>query len=253
MSVTNERELAGLIRCGAVVAGAVRAMAAALRPGVTTAELDAIGERFLASRGAIPAPRATYGFPGATCISVNAEVAHGIPGPRVLRDGDLVNLDVSANLDGYYTDTGASFPVGRADPEALVLCEAGRAALDAGLVATRTGARFSAIGKAIAAVVEGRGCNVIRDLTGHGVGRALHEEPSDVRSFYEPRDRRRVSEGLVFTLEPMVSRTARTVVAQGDGWTYLTCDGSRVVQFEHTVVATRRGAIVVTNPDRVAA
>ena len=252
MSVTSSRELEGLRRCGAVVAETLQKMAAAVRPGVTTEELDEIGERHLFARGAVPAPRSTYGFPGATCISVNDEVAHGIPGHRALEAGDLVNIDVSAELGGFYADTGASFPVGDVPPELRVLCGTGREALRTGLRTIRTGARFAHLGRAIETFVSERGFKVIRDLTGHGVGRSLHEEPSDVRSHYEPRDRRRMSEGLVFTVEPMVSRTTHSVVEAPDGWTLRTSDGSHVVQYEHTVVVTRRGPIIVTAP-RVAA
>ena len=246
MSITTPDELRGLRRSASVVSNTLQVMFDAVRTGITTAELDRIGEAQLARHGAEPAPRATYGFPGATCISVNDEVAHGVPGNRVLESGDLVNIDVSARLDGFVTDTGASRPVGPADPEILRLCRAGRAALEAGVGAIRTGARFARLGWAVEREVTRQGFKVIRDLTGHGVGRALHEEPSDVRSFYEPRDPRRMTEGLVFTVEPMVSRTAERVREGGDGWTLRTVDGSRVVQFEHTVVVTRDGPLVLT-------
>lgn len=250
MSVRTIEELRGLRRAGVVVADTLAAMGAAVRPGMTTSELDDLGERLLADRGAEPAPRATYGFPGATCISVNDEIAHGVPGARVLRRGDVVNIDVSAALDGYVADTGASFPVGTAGRQVSALCRAGRKALAAGVAAVRTGRRFAELGLAVESVVRRHGFQVIRDLTGHGVGRALHEEPSDVRSFFDPRDPRRMTEGLVFTIEPMVSPTARRSRLDSDGWTLRTADGSRAVQFEHTVVATSRGAVVVTRPGR---
>lgn len=253
MSVTSPDELVGLQKSGAVVAGTLSEMARHVRPGITTAELDAIGERLLRAHGATPAPRATYGFPGATCISVNEEVAHGIPGDRRLEEGDLVNIDVSAEVGGYYTDTGASFPVGQVPDALLALCGAGRAALSAGLGQVRSGAAFSRLGHAIESEVRRRGFLVIRDLTGHGVGRRLHEEPSDVRSYYEPSDRRRMSDGLVFTIEPMVAESTDSVVQEPDGWTLRTSDRCRVVQYEHTVVTTRRGPIVVTAPGRALA
>lgn len=250
MSVSTFEELKGLEKSGAVVATVLRAMAREVRPGVTTAELDAIGERLLAHHGAIPAPRATYGFPGATCISVNDEVAHGIPGDRALDAGDVVNIDVSASVGGYYTDTGSSFPVGEAAPEVRELCSAGRAALRAGVKRVRTGARFSDLGRAVELEAGRHGYRVIRDLTGHGVGRSLHEEPSDVRSYFEPLDTRTMSNGLVFTIEPMLSRTAESVFQDPDGWTLRTLDGSKVVQYEHTVVVTPRGPIVLTDHRR---
>lgn len=246
MSVSTHEELVGLRRSGAVVAGALREMASHVRPGITTGDLDEVGERFLRAFGATPAPRSTYGFPGATCISVNDEVAHGIPGQRVLRDGDLVNIDVSAELGGFFTDTGASFPVGHVRGRLGRLCRAGRAALRAGLGQVRSGARFSSLGLAIESEVRRHGFMVIRDLTGHGVGRRLHEEPSDVRNYFEPRDERTMSDGLVFTIEPMVAESTHAVVQDPDGWTLRTSDRCHVVQYEHTVVATARGPVVVT-------
>lgn len=250
MSVSTFEELRGLEKSGAIVATVLRAMAHAIRPGVTTAELDEIGERLLAHHGAVPAPRATYAFPGATCISVNDEVAHGIPGDRTLDSGDVVNIDVSAHVQGFYTDTGASFPVGEASPEVRALCNAGRAALRAGVGRVRTGTRFSTLGQAIEREADQQGYRVIRDLTGHGVGRSLHEEPSDVRSYFEPLDTRTMSNGLVFTIEPMLSRTADSVFQDEDGWTLRTLDGSKVVQYEHTVVVTPSGPIVLTDHRR---
>ncbi len=248
MTIDSPQELNRMRRIGVIVANTIQEMGAKIRPGISTLELDRIGERYLSTHGALSAPRTVYDFPGATCISVNCEVAHGIPSGRVLRDGDVVNIDVSASLDGYYSDSGVSFPVGKASDEVLALCEAGRAACRAGVNAVKTKQRFSRVGRAMEREANKRGYKVIRDLTGHGVGRSLHEEPKNVRSYYDPLDTRRIGEGMVFTLEPMLSRTAEASRQLADGWTLETVDRSRVVQFEHTMVATRRGALVLTKP-----
>ena len=251
MTVDSPLELESLRRIGTIVANTIQEMAARIEPGVTTLELDGIGARYLESYGAISAPRAVYNFPGTTCISVNHEIAHGIPSARRLDQGDVVNIDVSAALDGYYADAGASFPVGEVDEETLTLCQAGKAACRAGLRAIKTKQRFSRLGRAMEREAHRRGFKVIKDLTGHGIGRSLHEEPKNVRSYYDPTDTRRMSEGLVFTIEPMLSRTAESSRQAADGWTLETEDESRVVQYEHTLVATKRGAIVLTKPGPV--
>lgn len=251
MTIDSPAQLEALQRIGTIVANTVQEMAHHLEPGISTLEVDQIGERYLEEHGALSAPRSVYKFPGATCISVNYEVAHGIPSPRKLEHGDVVNIDVSASLDGYYGDTGASFPVGEASDEVLALCAAGKAACRAGVRAVKTKRRLARLGRAMEQEAKRHGYRVIRDLTGHGIGRALHEEPKNVRSYYDPSDTRRLAEGMVFTLEPMLSRTADASRQMPDGWTLETVDRSLVVQYEHTLVATRRGAIVLTKPGAI--
>ena len=253
MTIDSPQQLQSLRRIGAIVANTVQEMASRLAPGVSTLEIDRIGARYLEEQGAISAPRSVYNFPGATCISVNYEVAHGIPSGRKLASGDVVNIDVSASLDGYYGDTGASFPVGDASEEVLALCVAGKAACRAGVRMVKTKQRLSRLGRAMEREAAKHGCRVIKDLTGHGIGRSLHEEPKNVRSYFDPSDTRRLTEGMVFTLEPMLSRTADQSRQAEDGWTLETVDRSLVVQFEHTLVATKRGAIVLTKPGPVPA
>ncbi len=218
---------------------------------MTTAELDGLGERWLAEGGGESAPRLTYGFPGATCISVNEEIAHGVPGPRRLAPGDLVNIDVSARLGKYFADTGASFTV---PPDNLVMKRvraATRAALDAAVNEVRPGARFNRIGHAIEGIARSRGLRIVRNLCSHGVGGALHEEPTTIPGYYDPRDRRIMQQGMVFTIEPFLSTKARFAAEAGDGWTLIGPKGGLTAQYEHTIVVGAQGPIVVTSFDRL--
>jgi methionyl aminopeptidase len=245
MTIETQQDLEKLRAVGRVVAEARRRMAGALRAGVTTGELDEIGRGCLEEFGARSAPEATYGFPGATCISVNDEAAHGVPSERVIADGDLVNIDVSAELDGYYADTGASFPVGNVDRRGLQLCRFGRRALAAALGQVRSGGRFRELGRAVDRVARGGGFSVVADLGGHGLGRGLHEAPEFI-PFGRSNDRRRFHKGLVVAIEPFLSDGATGVWEESDGWTLRTRGGRRAVQFEHTVVVTDGKPIVLT-------
>jgi methionyl aminopeptidase len=217
-----------------------------LRPGVTTGELDDIGRRVLEEQGARPAPALVYDFPGATCISVNEEVAHGIPGPRIIEVGDLVNIDVSAELDGYFADTGASIPVPPVAPSTEALCHRTRRALANALRGVRTGGPMNAVGKAVEREARRTGLRAIRNLSGHGVGRALHEEPREIANYFNGADPRRFSEGLVVAIETFLSAGSSWVVEGADGWTLKTADGSLAAQYEHTAVATSRGPVILT-------
>jgi methionyl aminopeptidase len=246
MSVDDVDDVEGLKRAGAAVAEARDAMGRAVAPGVTTADLDAVGGDVLRRHGARSAPALAYGFPGATCISVNDELAHGVPrASRVLREGDLVNIDVSAELDGYWADTGASFAVGAVSRRASALLWATRAALDEAMAEARAGARLRNIGRAVERRARRSGFRVIRDLCGHGVGRYIHEQPN-VPNTFDRRDKTELHEGLVIAIEPFLTTGATHVVEDADGWTLRTPDGSLGAQFEHTVIVTRGQPIVVT-------
>ena len=246
MSITDEQDIEGLKRAGAAVAAARDAMGALVAPGVTTAELDAVGKEILDRYGARSAPQLAYGFPGVTCISVNDQLAHGIPSPdRVLRSGDLVNIDVSAELDGYWADTGASFPVGTVSAQASALLRATRLALEDGMSQACAGAPLRNIGRAVERRAKQCGFKVVRNLCGHGVGRHIHEDPL-VPNTYHPRDRTVLQEGLVITIEPFLTTGATIAVEDADGWTLRSPDGSRGAQFEHTLIITRGRPIVVT-------
>ena len=246
MSINDERDVEALKRVGAIVAAARDAMGARVAPGVSTAELDAIGKAILDRHGARSAPRLAYGFPGVTCISVNDQIAHGIPSEKcVLGAGDLVNIDVSAELDGYWADTGASFPVGMVSAEASALLQATRLALQDGMSQARAGAPLRNIGRAVERRANQCGFKVIRNLCGHGVGRNIHEEPS-VPNTFDRQNRTVLRAGLVITIEPFLTLGATMAVQDPDGWTLRSSDGSLGAQFEHTMIVTGRGPIVVT-------
>ena len=245
MTIEGEDDVLGLRRAGKACADALRTMSAAVRPGVSTAELDAIGAEVLRRHGASSAPQKAYGFPGATCISVNDALAHGIPSRRtVLRDGDLVNIDVSAELDGYWADTGASFAVGTVSASRRALLTATRHALDDAMRVARAGTRMREIGRAIVRRARKHRLSIVRSLAGHGVGRHIHEPPS-VPNVPDGAGGR-LWEGLVMTIEPFLTLGATDVYEDADGWTLRTPDGSVGAQFEHTLIVTRGAPIVVT-------
>ena len=245
MSIENASDITGLMKIGRIVGLAIAAMRDALEPGMTTAELDAIGERFLLQNGARSAPQLAYKFPGATCISVNDEVAHGIPGARVIQAGDVVNIDVSAELDGYYADSGMTVPVPPVTAETERLLECGRRALNAAIDAARAGNRINAIGRAAQTEAEKGGYNIIRDLAGHGVGRKIHEKPS-VPNYFTNRAKDKLTEGLVITLEPFLTTGSGRIYTADDGWTLKTVDHKPFAQFEHTIIVTKDKPILVT-------
>jgi methionyl aminopeptidase len=244
MTVDHEDDLEGLRRAGAAVAAARDAMLAAIAAGVTTADLDAVGRAVLDERGARPAPP-TVGFPAATCVSVNEEVAHGIPSTsRVLADGDLVNVDVSAELDSYWADTGASAPVGTPALRARQLLDATRLANRDALAAARAGRPLGHIGRAVQRRARRHGFSVIRNLHGHSTGRGLWEAPS-VPGIEADADDVTLWEGLVLAIEPFLSTGAVHAMTARDGWTLRT-PGHLSAQFEHTVVVTNGAPLVLT-------
>jgi methionyl aminopeptidase len=224
-------------------------MAAAVEPGMTTAELDAIGAAALEREGARSAPVITYGFPGATCISINEAIAHGIPGSQVIFAGDLVNIDVSAEKGGYFADTGGSFAVPPIQPDIARLCQDGRKALYQGIKTVKSGSRISDIGASVEKFARRNGYTLIKNLTSHGVGAALHEAPTEIATWRNPADRRRITKGMVFTIEPFLSLGsgwALDAPDEDDEWTLYSDLGTPTVQYEHTLVATDRGAIILT-------
>ncbi len=246
VSIQSAQELAGMQRIGSIVARTLRIMKTSARPGMTTAELDVIGRRYLESFGARPAPELVYDFPGATCISVNDEVAHGIPGARLLKAGDLVNIDVSAELDGFFADCGASLVLAPASAVIRRLCACSQMALQQALAAVRAGRRINRVGKAIEGTALRHGFRVIENLAGHGVGRHLHEEPREIANFCDSGNRMRFSAGMVVAIETFVSTGAHYVVQQRDGWTLKTPDRSLVAQYEHTLIVTDGQPLVLT-------
>jgi methionyl aminopeptidase len=246
VTIENEDQLEKLRTIGRLVARTLTAMGEALEPGMTTKELDDLGRRLLEAEGARSAPEVTYNFPGATCISVGPDVAHGIPGDTVVKAGDLINIDVSAELDGYFGDTGASFSVPPTSARIERLCRDGRRAMWTGIRAVKAGGQLNEIGRAIEGFAKKNGYSLVRNLASHGVGRSLHDDPGEIPTWHEPRDPRRIPEGLVFTIEPFLSLGADWVEERDDGWTLFPPGGQATVQYEHTLVATSRGPVILT-------
>ena len=246
MIVSSEDELNGLKEIGRLCATAVKVMGAALEPGITTRELDQIGRRILEEAGAQSAPEFCYQFPGATCISVNEEVAHGIPGDRRIAAGDLVNIDVSGVKNGLFGDTGASFIVPPVKPKIEKLCRDGKRAMWVGLNQVRTGQPLAAIGNAIGTFARKNRYTLIQNLASHGIGHSLHEEPKELSTWPDPDETRIMEEGLVFTVEPFLSLGGLWAEDGDDPWTLYSEPKAPTVQFEHTIVVTKNGPIVLT-------
>jgi methionyl aminopeptidase len=245
MSIDNETDLRGLLAIGRIVGLTLQHMASRVEPGMTTAELDKIGAALLEKLGARSAPILAYKFPGHTCISINDEAAHGIPGKRVIQPGDLVNIDVSAEKNGYWADSGMSIPMPPVSAEKQRLIDATRYALDIAIENARAGLPINTIGRSVQRYAHQQGYEVIHELGGHGVGRHIHEKPS-IPNYFNRRARQKLKEGLVVTLEPFLTTGARHIKTMPDGWTLKTRDGSLAAQFEHTVVITPDRPILVT-------
>jgi methionyl aminopeptidase len=246
MTIETQADIVALQRIGSVVSIVLHKMLDSIEPGMTTEELDAIGGRLLSQYGARSAPQLAYGFPGNTCISVNEEAAHGVPGNRVIKAGDVVNVDVSAELDGYFADTGGTKIVPPTTPIKTKLCHATRTALSAAIRVARAGQPINQIGRAIQSVASTHRLRIIENLGGHGVGRAIHEEPEHILGFFDPHDRRVLREGMVIAIEPFLSTKSRTVSESEDGWTLVGAPGNLSAQFEHTIIVTRGAPIIVT-------
>ncbi len=245
MSIDSQDDLEGLRRAGRVVALALAAMREAVREGISTAELDGIAARVLREHGARSASRVVYDFPGSVCISVNEEAVHGVPGSRRLRQGDLVTLDVTVELDGYYADAAVTVGVPPISETAQRLMECAEAAFWHAARAARAGERLASIGGKVEAEVKRHGFKVLRDVCGHGIGRSIHEAPS-VCNFYNPWDWSRLTEGLVIALEPIISVSAQGTTTASDGWTLISADRSLTAHYEHTMVITRGEPLLLT-------
>jgi methionyl aminopeptidase len=245
MSIKSTADLEGLRQVAKVARLTLDLVAHRVRPGMTTGELDTAAAQFFTAHGARSAPAMVYGFPGTILISINDEVVHGVPGTRRIGVGDIVKIDVTVEKGGYVADAARSIVVepGGATAHGLVACA--RAAFRAGLAVARAGVRVNEIGRAVEREVHRRGFTVVEGLAGHGVGRTIHEEPS-VPNYYDRFQRDLLTDGLVITIEPMISAGSACVVQGSDGWTLRTQDGSLAAHHEHTLVVTRGAPIVLT-------
>lgn len=246
MTIETEQELQHLKEIGKIVALVIKAMGKALRPGICTAELDQLGGKLLAQHGARSAPKVTYDFPGETCISINEEAAHGIPGDRIVQAGDIVNIDVSAEKKGFFGDSGHTFLVPPVIDANKRLCQQTLKALDSAMEVARANRPLNLIGKRITQVARKAGYCTLKDLGSHGIGRSLHDEPEFIANFYDSKDKRTLKEGQVITIEPFLSTRAELTFLAKDGWTLLTPKGNRSAQFEHTMVITKNKPIILT-------
>jgi methionyl aminopeptidase len=246
MTIETQDDVLALKKIGRVVSMTLHQMLNAAEPGMTTLELDLIGQRLLEEHGARSAPKLAYGFPGSTCISINEEAAHGIPGGRVIRASDVLNVDVSAELGGYFADTGGTTVIPPTTPQKTRLCHATRTALAEAMKNARAGLPINRIGAAIERTAKLYGFKIIENLGSHGVGRALHEEPEHIAGYFDPSDERILQEGMVITIEPFLSTKSRSVTETSDGWTLTGAIGNISAQYEHTMIITKSAPIVVT-------
>lgn len=252
MSITSQAELEGMKKISEAVGTTLRRMTEYAKPGMSTKELDEYGRTILEEYGAKSAPKLTYGFPGWTCISVNNEIAHGIPSETtILKEGDLVNIDVSAELDGFWADNGGSFVLGEDSQNLNPLVNASKEILHKALNNIKDGVRIADIGRLIETEARKRGLKVIKNLVGHGVGRSLHEAPHEIPCYYDRYNRGKFRKNSVIALETFISTNTSMATESGDGWTYIAKDGSFVAQHEHTLVITDGKPIILTSSNGI--
>lgn len=244
-NLRTAEEIEIMRRGGQILARVLHEITSMIKPGMHTCELDQIAEAYIVARGAKPAFKGYRGYPSALCVSVNEEVVHGIPGNRVLKEGDLVSLDLGVFLEGFYTDAAVTVPVGRVTPTLLKLLRVCRDALAVGIEKARPGLHLGDISAAIQKEVERNGLYVVRDFAGHGIGKQLHEEPQ-VANFGQAGTGILLEEGMTLAIEPMVNLGTSLVSIQGDGWTVVTRDQRPSAHFEHTVAITANGPEILT-------
>ena len=247
IQLKSAREIDLMAQGGKILGATVEHLRGSVKPGMSTGDLDAIAEEFIRSHeGAVPAFKGLYGFPGSICSSVNQEIVHGIPSKkRVLKDGDIVSLDVGVGYKGYFTDSATTVGVGTISSEAQRLLDVTKESLEAGIAAALPGNHIGDIGHAVQGVVEAAGFSVVRDLVGHGIGVEFHEEPQ-VPNYGKPKRREKLVPGLTLAIEPMVNLGGPATRTLSDRWTIVTVDGSLSAHFEHTVAITETGPVVLT-------
>jgi methionyl aminopeptidase len=248
VELKTKEEIRLMREAGRLAAGALEAVRAAVKPGVTTDELDQVARRFIVANGAKPTFVGYRGYPKTICASVNEEVVHGIPGRRVLKEGDIVGVDVGTTWKGFVGDTAATFPVGDVPAASRRLIEVTRDCLEGAIAAARVGARLGDVSWAVQSHAEAEGFSVVRDFVGHGVGRQMHEEPA-VPNFGQAGTGLRLAAGLVIAIEPMVNAGTHEVRVLSDGWTVVTVDGGRSAHFEHTIAILDEGPLILTDPN----
>lgn len=243
--IKDKEAVDGIARAGDLVVRTLDMIANHVRAGATTDDLNTLIHEFTLEHGAVPAPLGYRGFPKSACVSVNDEVCHGIPGPRELRDGDIVNVDVTSIVDGWFADANRTYLVGEVSPEAIRLVDVTRQCLQRAIALVRPGATLGDIGHAIQSHAEGAGYSVVRELVGHGVGHAFHEQPQ-VNHTGRPGLGVVLVPGMVFTIEPMINQGEMSIKRLADEWTVVTADGSLSAQFEQTVLVTEKGVRSLT-------
>lgn len=252
MSITKESDLLGLSQASAAVAFTLKKMTDYARPGMTTKELDRFGAKILGEFGAKSAPHSTYGFPGWTCISINHEFCHGIPSDKkTLAEGDLVNIDVSAELNGFWADNGGSFVLGQDLHQHQKLVDASKAILVKAIGSIRGGTRIADVGHLMESEARKRGFKVIRNLAGHGIGRGLHEQPDDLLNYRNKSDHRRFKKNSVVAIETFISTTSSYATELNDGWTMGGNKGGFMAQHEHTIVVTDNTPLILTEMNEI--
>jgi methionyl aminopeptidase len=248
VTLKSAREIDAMRRSGKITSRVLTELMKAVRPGMSTNELDELAERGIRQAGGVPTFKGYNGFPGSICASVNEEVVHGIPGPRVLRDGDLLSIDIGTTLDGYVSDSAVTVPVGSISQSARRLLDVTRECLTIGIRQMKRGNHVGDIGAAVQAHAEQHGYGVVRELVGHGVGRAMHEEPQ-VPNYGERGTGMELRTGLVLALEPMITQGGPKIRILDDRWTVVTTDGKLAAHFEHTIALTEDGPRILTLRD----
>ncbi|MDC8106724.1 type I methionyl aminopeptidase [Chryseobacterium sp. PTM-20240506] len=247
MSITNESELIGMQKASEAVAYTLKEMTNYAQPGMTTKELDEFGAKILSDFGAKSAPYLTYGFPGWTCISIDNEFCHGIPTEeRVLKEGDLINIDVSAELNGFWADNGGSFIIGEDIHQHQKLVDASKDILERAINSIKGGVKIADIGWLMETEAKKRGFKVIKNLAGHGIGRSLHEQPDDLLNYKNRYDSRRFKKNSVVAIETFISTTSSLAVELNDGWTMVGNKGGYMAQHEHTIIVTDGKPVILT-------
>lgn len=245
IQLKSKDEIELMRAAGRIVAETLDLVASEIHEGMTTQQIDKLVEDFIRSKGAVPSFKGYHGYPASACVSVEDEVVHGIPGKRVIRDGEVVSVDVGACLEGFHGDSARTYSIGQVSDQKRKLLEYTKKALEAGIDKAKKGNKLGAISSAVQQVAESQGYGIVRELVGHGIGREMHEEPQ-VPNFGSPNDGPVLKPGMVLAIEPMINLGTFRVKTMPDGWTIVTADGQPSAHFEHTVAITENGPDILT-------